>query len=245
MEDYASRNWDDCFYTQTEGCHAAYHFADIAIQRGAYDVTFAGAEPYDVVHVITAAADILSGKGAPEPFSIQDKREALLLIAHFVGDIHQPLHVGAVYLDSNGNLVDPDSADDKGESTKTKGGNAILIGKQNLHHEWDAVPKSFGSGDSADITADQSLVTEAQTVSDTTGPIDSWSSTWASESVGQAQKAFQGVSFQGADNGQDVGTGAWTAQLPEGYTATREAIQRQQLERAGARLAQIIAATLP
>lgn len=32
-----------------------------------------------------------------------------MLIAHFVGDLHQPLHVGAVYLHANGVVVDPDA----------------------------------------------------------------------------------------------------------------------------------------
>ena len=30
-----------------------------------------------------------------------------MLLAHFVGDIHQPLHVGALYLDSNDKPVNP------------------------------------------------------------------------------------------------------------------------------------------
>jgi len=36
------------------------------------------------------------------------KTVALLLLAHYVADIHQPLHVGAEYFDQQGQVTDPD-----------------------------------------------------------------------------------------------------------------------------------------
>ena len=49
---------------------------------------------------------------------------AIILLAHFVGDIHQPLHVGAQYFDAAGKVVDPD----KGESGfESQGGNTIML----------------------------------------------------------------------------------------------------------------------
>ena len=35
------------------------------------------------------------------------KPVALILLAHYVADIHQPLHVGAEYFDHQGRVVDP------------------------------------------------------------------------------------------------------------------------------------------
>ncbi|WP_409362753.1 S1/P1 nuclease [Bradyrhizobium sp. CIR18] len=35
---------------------------------------------------------------------MKDKKEALFVLSHLVGDLHQPLHVGAVYLDSAGHV---------------------------------------------------------------------------------------------------------------------------------------------
>src|SRR5205823_8331876 len=32
---------------------------------------------------------------------------AVILLAHYLGDIHQPLHVGAEYFDQHGQIVDP------------------------------------------------------------------------------------------------------------------------------------------
>jgi hypothetical protein len=48
-----------------------------------------------------ATTQVLKGGAAPAPFSLKDQREALLLLTHYVGDLHQPLHVGAIYLDKN------------------------------------------------------------------------------------------------------------------------------------------------
>jgi hypothetical protein len=36
------------------------------------------------------------------------KPVALILLAHYVADIHQPLHVGAAYFDAQGRATDPD-----------------------------------------------------------------------------------------------------------------------------------------
>lgn len=53
------------------------------------------------------------------------------MLSHFVGDLHQPRHVGAVYLDANN--VEATGSD----ATETGGGNALTMTKnENL---WDDV----------------------------------------------------------------------------------------------------------
>jgi hypothetical protein len=106
MEDYASRNWDP-EPRPGHGLHEQYHFADVPIQDHKYDAAAIGAFDHDVVQAINAAIAKLKGQTVPPPFSIKDDKEAILLLAHFVGDLHQPLHVGAIYLDTDGNVVDP------------------------------------------------------------------------------------------------------------------------------------------
>src|ERR1700761_8071232 len=125
MEDYVSRNWLDCMYEKNHGCDEAYHFADVAIQHDDYSPSYAGTTDHDVVSAINAAIAVLRGQPAPLPFSIRDKKEALFLLAHFVGDLHQPLHVGSAYLDRAGKLVNPDQTG-LDPATETQGGNLIL-----------------------------------------------------------------------------------------------------------------------
>ena len=144
MADFVRRNTDNCSPKPGEEiCHKQYHYSDIPIQEDHYDSSFTGARPDDVEHAITAAIQVLKGQPAPQPFNIKSKREALLLLSHYVGDIHQPLHVAAVYLDASGSLVNPDQGTFD-SMTDTKGGNKINVGgSKNLHATWDDIPVSL------------------------------------------------------------------------------------------------------
>jgi len=152
-------------------------------------------------------------------------------LAHFVGDIHQPLHVGAIYLDSNGTPVDPD-ATGLDPNTETTGGNAINDAERelNLHAEWDKIPEAWG------LAPDAAMLAVARAVSAAPGPINGWAAIWASDTVKEAQAAFAGLSFTSAPNHRwDVHFGN-----RETYDQTAEKIKRAQLAKGGARLAQIL-----
>jgi hypothetical protein len=141
MMDYAKRNWFTCSYTPDgfeRGCHNTFHFEDIALQRDSFDRNLQGTNDHDLVAAIGAAIAVLSSKRAPSCFSIKDKKEALFMLVHFVGDLHQPLHVGSVYLDADGKLADPDTAHKADPATETIGGNAlddqnIIDGREPCH----------------------------------------------------------------------------------------------------------------
>jgi hypothetical protein len=74
--------------------------------------------------MIPYCVQVLQGQ-APE----QDERKitkpvALLLLAHYLADIHQPLHVGAEYFDAQGRVTDPDK--DK-SALGDEGGNTFTL----------------------------------------------------------------------------------------------------------------------
>jgi hypothetical protein len=236
MEDYVSRNWTNCTYIPGKVglCHEAYHFADVAIQRDSYDRRDVGTSNHDVVSAINACIAVLQGKPAPTPFSIKDKKEALFLLAHFVGDIHQPLHVGAVYLDANGQPVDPD-ANGLDPNTETHGANSIHDGSDNLHSEWDAIPKAWG------LAPDDQMLADARAVPATAGPLTGWAASWASDTVMQSHGAFAGLKFSGA------GHDKWTVQFLDktAYDQNAEKMKHTQLAKGGARLAQLLNAIWP
>jgi S1/P1 Nuclease len=239
MEDYAKRNWVNCTYeTDRAGlCHEAFHFADVAIQRNHYDRRHVGTSDHDIVSAINAAIFVLQGHRVPPPFSIKDKKEALFLLAHFVGDIHQPLHVGAIYLDPNdGTPVDPDK-DGFDATNETAGGNFINYeGQPNLHFYWDEIPKAWGA-----TTPDDAMMAQARAVAPTTGPLNTWAASWASDTVMKSHDAFAGLTFSAAVNGY------WTAQVADkpGYEQKADAIARAQIAKAGARLAQLLNSIWP
>ncbi|PDT83639.1 hypothetical protein CO669_33050 [Bradyrhizobium sp. Y36] len=229
MEDYVSRNWLDCDYAKGHGCNETYHFADVAIQHDDYKRGYVGTSNHDIVGAINAAIAVLRGQPAPLPFSIRDKKEALLLLAHFVGDLHQPLHVGAVYLDRSGQLVDPDQAG-LDSATETLGGNLLGPAENNLHAQWDAIPADLAE------TASPDLIKKAKALSTTAGPIDAMAATWASDTVMASHAAFAGLTFSGADRGR------WDVHVadPPAYAAREDNLKRDQLAKGGARLAQIL-----
>lgn len=232
LADYVRRNDTNCTREEaTVSCHKEYHYADVAIQQDGYKEGLVGTDDHDIVHAINAAIRVLKGQPAPAPFNIQDKREALRLLAHFVGDIHQPLHVGAVYLDNQGNVVDPDvSAYDP--ATKTNGGNSILINNVPLHAKWDAVPTDL------QVAHVVTLAKLAKRVAPTPGAIFSWPDEWATESVGVAQLAYEEIDFTAEDEARKE----WPASFIDTarYAKTMNAIKQQQIAAAGARLAQIL-----
>jgi hypothetical protein len=235
LVDYVSRNWSNCTYEdKPTNCHKAFHFADVAIQHDDYERIFVGTSDHDVVSAINAAIAVLQDKPVPAPFSIKDQKEALFLLAHFVGDIHQPLHVGAIYLDAAGQPVNPDEGSFD-ENTETAGGNFISEGHGNLHSDWDAIARQLGSSGSA------AIVEEAQTVPQTAGSLSDWAAAWASDTVTAAHTAFDGLSFTG------TGAHKWSVQFDDrrAYVRAENKLKEAQLAKGGARLAQLLNAIWP
>ena len=240
MEDYVKNNWStpDCSYQPSgfeQGCHNNYHFADVAVQRGGYDRSDVGTSSHDVVSAINAAIAVLTDKTPPPPFKIRDKKEALLLLTHFVGDLHQPLHVAAVYLDPQGGLVDPDADATRpvNPATETAGGNAIKDEGVVLHAEWDDIPFDLG------LKGTKELLQSARDVPADATPMDGWAALWATDTIKVAQEAFKDMSFgPKADGKWPVSFGDHDKHVA--YLHRMDEIKREQLAKAGARLAEIL-----
>jgi hypothetical protein len=232
MEDYAGRNWFQCTYPAngSRGCHNTYHFDDVSIQRDGFDRQYLGTNEHDLVAAIGSAIAVLMDSPATAPFSIVDKKEALFMLAHFVGDLHQPLHVGAVYLDANGDLVDPDSSHQIDPATDTVGGNDIREQHSNFHFEWDEIPDDLGEATTP------ALLSAARSQPPTQGRIADWPATWASDTVIVSHAAFAGAKFR------QTSPSHWTVTFDDrdAYLASQDTIKRQQLAKAGARLAELL-----
>ena len=234
MEDYAHRNWTNCSNIASD-CHAQYHYVSLAVQRGAYQDGAIGTSDHDVVKAINAAVTVLRGGQPPPPFNFT-RREALLLLVHLVGDVHQPLRVGQLYLNESGSREDPESstiARLRAMFTSTQNGSLLIWGDpqrpSDLLSLWDG------------ITAGDYSFAAAGRVPRTTGPVDSWAAQWTTESLNRSRAAFEGLSF-----GPNLGS-RWevTFRNESEYQGTRRQVQRRQIERAGARLAQLLVAIWP
>jgi hypothetical protein len=238
MENYVARNWTQCVYPDTgteRGCHNTYHFDDVAVERDGFDRNDLGTNEHDLVAAISAAITVLQGRSAPAPFSIADEKEALFMLAHFVGDLHQPLHVAAVYLDANGKLVDPDAAHAIDPATNTEGGNKIHDLHSVFHAEWDAIPADLGDA------ATPPLLSAAGSQPATPGQPADWPAIWASDTVVVSHDAFAGTKFR------QTSPSNWSVVFDDrgAYVAAQDKIKRQQLAKAGARLAELLNAIWP
>jgi hypothetical protein len=244
MEDYVKRNWTQCSYKPDgfeRGCHNTYHFDDVAIQRDRFDRSFQGTNEHDLIAAIQAAIAVLQEKPIPGSFqfSFKDKKEALLVLTHYIGDLHQPLHVGSVYLDENGKLVDPDVVHQVNPDNETIGGNAILDeNRLNLHRFWDEIPTDLGDASTKE------LVRVAGALPPTPGNVEDWPVAWATESLLLARTAFDDLSFEQTKRPPDP---KWSVSFNDhmAYLRKIDTIKREQLAKAGARLAAILNAIWP
>jgi hypothetical protein len=127
--------------------HHWFHYTDVPVvpvQR--YHDGYAGRSKWDIVHMIPFCIGVLQGRVSEQNERRITKSVALILLAHYVADIHQPLHVGAEYFDEQGRVVDPDK--DK-SALGNEGGNTFAlelsdepprrrgIHKKKFHGFWD------------------------------------------------------------------------------------------------------------
>ena len=89
--------------------HHWFHYTDVpVVPPQAYREGTPGRGKWDIVHMITYCVQVLQGRVSEQNERKITKTVALLLLAHYVADIHQPLHVGAEYFDQQGQVTDPD-----------------------------------------------------------------------------------------------------------------------------------------
>ena len=120
-------------FTIQNPAHAAYHYTNTPVENKSYVAGGVGTTDHDIVQTLKQAIAVLQGndneKTNPHRFT---PRQALLMIAHLVGDIHQPLHVGAVYLNQDNQFVTPatQAQVDGVNVFDVQGGNNLLIEDQ-------------------------------------------------------------------------------------------------------------------
>ena len=127
--------------------HHWFHYTDVPIlPPQKYRDGSAGRRKWDIVHMIPYCIDVLQGRLPEQNERKITKPVALILLAHYVADIHQPLHVGAAYFDDQGRFIDPDR---NKAALADEGGNTFTlelsddpprrrgIHKKKFHGFWD------------------------------------------------------------------------------------------------------------
>lgn len=126
--------------------HHWFHYTDVPIAGGEkYGDGTVGRSKWDIVHMIPYCIAVLKGEAPEDNARKITKPIAVILLAHFVGDIHQPLHVGAEFFDKEGHPINPGktpgSLEDQGGNTLTlnlASGGTELARHSKFHGFWDS-----------------------------------------------------------------------------------------------------------
>lgn len=231
--------------------HESYHYANLPFQAARYSLIETGARPTDIVQTARECIRVLKMTGREPAGSALSRRQALRLLAHLIGDMHQPLHVSNAFVSASGPLQFVVPAGPAGWRS-TLGGNALTYGPEgrfNLHSYWDshAVNITMGSDDVSAFAA--RLMRDVRPGSSWAGrgEADTWPEQWATEALVLSKEVHRGVeliAYLGPDEAKRS-PHRWSIQQPAGYDERARPIMRQQLAAGGYRLAAVLKAIWP
>jgi S1/P1 Nuclease len=251
--------------------HHWFHYTDVPVlEPEKYADGKTGRGNWDIVHAIPYCIAVLRGE-MPEnnPRKIT-KPLAVILLAHLVGDIHQPLHVGAEYFSEYGKPVDPDRGvaglGDEGGNSLSFVENATAHHPGHYYHSFhgfwdlDAVRNSvIGTPDEvpneqraavydsarermfADLAANEPK--EWRTPGDPKG----WAEQWANEILPIAREAHTRVRFEHVhreEKNGDVFAKGEAREIGRDYRDWSTAVVGDELHKAGWRLAELLEKSL-
>lgn len=154
----------------------------------------------------------------------QDRKEALLFLIHFVGDMHQPLHTGFRDNDRGGNLQPIKSVLGKVE------------GKMNLHKVWDGYILQAERGELTNEDFAKRLIEEIkgdEIAKWSKGEVSDWA--WESHTI-VVERIYK------FSDGKDLPkrTDPAVELTADNYVKGNQPIVREQLKKSGVRLAKVL-----
>jgi hypothetical protein len=225
--------------------NANWHFVDLPLGAESYEAARDFGSADDVVHAIGRCVAVLE---SPEPTPGGMTRiEALRLLVHFVGDIHQPLHCGCGFYDlanpdSPKLITDPKEARDR---PNDRGGNLLfydLENNQELHAFWDTVVVTAiaDTSDYKGLVAYLNRHPQFRDIPVTPGQYSAWAEAWSIDSVKCAVQAYRDVRFGPVDSSSPEEPIRIPIILPRGYAELSKTIATHQLFAASVHLAQLL-----
>jgi len=242
-----------------------WHYDDLPLGCRSYQTCTGFTPDNDIVHLINICIRTLQGH--PDPNQPLSQRNALKLLVHFLGDIHQPLHVGTGFIDVNGPnggiliVKDPVVIKQK-HLPSDKGANDLVIDndRKNLHSFWDfTLVTSLMTTVGPEITSDTLGTFLKSNVKpkgswNPRGPMDTWAAQWATDSLNQSREhTYKFVQIIGKRtipvlsngqpvirDGQPVMQTVFDISRPANYETLNRELVRQQLAKGGYRLAKLL-----
>ena len=242
-----------------------WHYDNLPLNCRNYQTCTDFTADNDIVHMLNVCIRTLQGR--PDANHPLTKRNALRLLVHFLGDMHQPLHIGTGYINIEGPdailiVRDPLFIRRKKNLPNDKGGNDLVIDndRKNLHSFWDFnLVTSLMNQLGQEITSDTLGTLLRKEVRpkgswNPHGPISTWAAQWATDSLRQSREhAYQSVKITGRrtipvlsrgkpvlKDGQPVMQTVFDITRAPNYEVVNREVVRQQLAKAGFRLAKLL-----
>jgi len=216
----------------------SWHFVDQPLGLAGYTTDGKFSSEDDVVHAINASIAVLEGRS--NRFT---PAQALRLLIHFVGDVHQPLHASTGYYDLH-NLASPKLVTNPAAvdlATGDHGGNSLYVTKsEELHALWDVKLVEKIAGKDFEKLAG-ALGNKNPAKWHTPGDYHTWAAQWASESVAiAAGHVYRDVIFEAAELDEKHQLKRMEIKLGSSYEKNNETVVAAQLATAGLRLAELL-----
>jgi hypothetical protein len=233
--------------------HHDFHFTDVPVFGDEeYASGKVGRGDFDIVQMIPFCIRVLKGEEPETNDRAITKSVAVILIAHYLGDIHQPLHVGAEYFDADGNPFEPTTANqgfaDQGGNKLTLftlvKGKAVSAGK--FHSYWDTQTVENAFGSAANSTVANQLANKEPKNWKLTGGVETWAEQLANEILPLAREAherleFSKIKFKTGE--KDITSGRAEEKKKSGgklYKTWASATVKDEIHKAGWRLAALL-----
>ena len=278
LRDFWRANQSTYDIQSTAPSHHWFHYTDVPVMPAQnYGDGTAGRSKWDIVHMIPYCVEVLRGRRPEQNERKITKPVALILLAHYVADIHQPLHVGAQYFDAQGRVADPNKdqsalADEGGntftlelsdEPPRTRG-----VRKKKFHAFWDydAVNALFPQMPvrvrkrelQTQITPLRKQLVRELATHEPMGwrmpmnmDITNYAEAWANEILPIAREAHERLQFTNVHPQQEKGRVVAAGEANEkpqpdqiSYRAWAANVVREELHKAGWRLADLLQKTL-
>ena len=108
--------------------HHWFHYTDVPVlEPEKYADGKTGRSQWDIVHAMRFCIGVLKGDESEDNPRKVTKAIAIILLAHYIGDIHQPLHVGAEYFKQSGEPTNPDRDVAGSVGMEDQGGNTLML----------------------------------------------------------------------------------------------------------------------
>ena len=233
--------------------HHEFHYTDVPVfgdeEYGDGEI---GRSDFDIVHMIPFCIRVLTGEEPETNDRAITKSVAVILLAHYLGDIHQPLHVGAEYFDADGHPFEPT---EPGEGFADQGGNKLTLftlrkGKEvsagKFHGYWDGQTVENAFGNVSPQTTARRLAKKEPENWRLTGSVETWAEQLANEILPLAREAHELLVFKNIKSttgAEEITSGHAEEKRQHGgtfYALWAAATVKDEIHKAGWRLAALL-----